>query len=382
MIYNRYVNLLTLLDKKSLLLLGPRQTGKSTLAQKAFPEATYINLAAADVYRELSARPELVRQRLLPHTRKLIIDEAQRIPEIFDEVQILLDRDKDLRVLLTGSSARKLKRTGINLLPGRIWQERLFPLVYPELGHGRIPERIVRGSMPGVIDSEDYKQELKNYVGLYLDEEVRSEGLVRGIGDFSRFLTVSALSNCQQINFTNISSDTGVKINTVRSYFQILADTLLGELLPSFQRTIKRKAVATPKFYFFDNGIVNALLNRFDISVEGELYGNALEHLIYLEIKAYLCYNKIDQPLSYWRTHSKIEVDFVIGEKIGIEVKSSQRITAKEEKGLRALHEEIKLERRIIVCNESAQRITDSGVEIYPVEDFLRNLWEGNIQTK
>jgi uncharacterized protein len=280
MIYERYVNLLTLLDKKSLLLLGPRQTGKSTLAQGTFPEATYINLAAADVYRELSARPELVRQRLLPHTKKLIIDEAQRIPEIFDEVQIVLDRDKELRVLLTGSSARKLRRTGINLLPGRIWHQRLFPLVYPELGSGRTLERLVRGSMPGMIDSEDYKQELKNYVGLYLDEEVRSEGLVRGIGDFSRFLTVSALSNCQQINFTNISNYTGVEINTVRSYFQILADTLLGDLLPSFQRTIKRKAVTTPKFYFFDNGVVNALLNRFDISEEGELYGNAVEHLI------------------------------------------------------------------------------------------------------
>lgn len=381
MIYERRLNLLDLLRKKSLLLLGPRQTGKSTITQTTLPEATYLNLAASDVYRELSARPELIRQRLSPETKKLIIDEAQRIPEIFDEVQLLLDRDKELRVVLTGSSARKLKRTGINLLPGRIWQERLFPLVYPELGPGRTAARLIRGSMPGIIDSEDYRQELKNYVGLYLDEEVRSEGLVRVMGDFGRFLTVSALSNCQQVNFTNISNDTGVKVNTVRSYFQILVDTLIGELLPSFQGTIKRKAVATPKFYFFDNGVVNALLNRFDISPESELYGNALEHLIFSELNAYLSYNKIDEPLCYWRTYSRMEVDFLIGENIAIEVKASQRVTTKHEKALSALSEEITLKRKIIICNESTKRISDSGVEIYPVEDFLSELWDGRIQS-
>jgi len=381
MIYKRYLNLLKLLGKKSLLLLGPRQTGKSTLTQSSLPEANYINLAAADVYRELSARPELIRQQLSPNTKKLIIDEAQRIPEIFDEVQLLIDRDKELRVILTGSSARKLKRTGINLLPGRIWQERLFPLVYAELGPGRTADRLVRGSMPGIIDSEYYKQELRNYVGLYLDEEVRSEGIVRGMGDFSRFLTVSALSNCQQVNFTNISNDTGVKVNTVRSYFQILVDTLIGELLPSFQGTVKRKAVATPKFYFFDNGVVNALLNRFDISPESELYGNAIEHLIFSELKAYLSYNKVDVPLCYWRTYSKMEVDFIIGEKIAIEVKASHRITTKHERNLRALNEELTLQRKIIICNERVKRTSDSGVEIYPVEEFLRDLWDGNIMS-
>ncbi|HQH28463.1 MAG TPA: ATP-binding protein, partial [Oligoflexia bacterium] len=227
MFYDRCLKLPQLLKKKSLLLLGPRQTGKSTLALHAFPEAVYVNLAAADVFRELSERPELVRQRLAAHTKVLIFDEAQRIPAIFDEVQLLLDRNKQLRVLLTGSSARKLRRTGVNLLPGRIWQAALFPLVFPELGEGRIKARLQRGSLPGFIDSEDYRRELKNYVGLYLDEEVRAEGLVRGIGDFSRFLNIAALSNGEQLNFTKISSDTGIKVNTVRSYFQILEDTLI-----------------------------------------------------------------------------------------------------------------------------------------------------------
>ncbi len=379
MFYDRCLKLPQLLKKKSLLLLGPRQTGKSTLALHAFPEAVYVNLAAADVFRELSERPELVRQRLAAHTKVLIFDEAQRIPAIFDEVQLLLDRNKQLRVLLTGSSARKLRRTGVNLLPGRIWQAALFPLVFPELGEGRIKARLQRGSLPGFIDSEDYRRELKNYVGLYLDEEVRAEGLVRGIGDFSRFLNIAALSNGEQLNFTKISSDTGIKVNTVRSYFQILEDTLIGYHLPSFRKTKTRKAAATPKFYFFDNGVVNALLNRFEVTEESELYGRALEHLIFSELKAYLSYRQSGEELTYWRTLSKLEVDFVVGDRAAIEVKASKRVSARDEKGLRALAEEIKLKNRIIVCNESQPRISDTGVAILPVEYFLQQLWSGGI---
>jgi len=379
MIYERILNLPDLLRKKSILLLGPRQTGKSTLGLRELPNSLYVNLAAADTFREFSGRPELVRQRLLPSTKTIFIDEAQRIPEIFNEVQVMLDKNKALRVLLTGSSARKLKRTGINLLPGRIWQAQLFPLVHAELGTSRLMDRLSRGSLPGIIDSEDFRQELKNYVGLYLDEEVRAEGLVRGIGDFSRFLTVAALYNGHQINFTNISNDTGIKINTVRSYFQILQDTLIGSLLPSFQDTQSRKAVASPKFYFFDLGVVNSLLNRFEITPENELFGASLEHLIYIELKAFLSYHQLDEELTYWRTHSKIEVDFIIGKKIAIEVKSTKRVTNRDEKGLHALNEDVKLERKIIVCNESAQRISDSGVEIFPIEYFLEKLWQRQI---
>ena len=362
-----------------MLLLGPRQTGKSTLALEAFPSATYVNLSSADTFRELSDRPELVRQRMFPGTTQLIIDEAQRIPELFDEVQVMLDRDKSLRVLLTGSSARKLRRTGINLLPGRVWQERLFPLVHCEIGHGRVNDRLTRGSLPAMIDSPDFRQELKNYVGVYLDEEVRAEGLVRGIGDFSRFLTVAALSNGEQLNFTNIASDTGIKVNTVRSYFQILEDTLIGFQLPSFRQTLTRKAVATPKFYFFDNGVVNALLNRFEVSPESELYRGAIEHLVFSELKAYLAYNQLDYELTYWRTHSKFEVDFVVGDQVAIEVKAARRVSGRDEKGLQALAEEVTLKKRIIVCNESAPRTSDSGVQILPLEDFLDFLWQGQI---
>jgi predicted AAA+ superfamily ATPase len=379
MIYDRFINLANLLQKKSHLLLGPRQTGKSSLASATFKDAVTVNLAAADTFREISARPELIRQRMPDDAKILIVDEAQRIPEIFNEIQILLDRNKELRVLLTGSSARKLKRSGVNLLPGRIWQTNLYPLVYPELGAARISERLVRGSMPAFIDSVDYKGELKNYVGLYLDEEIRAEGLVRGVGDFSRFLTVAALSHGQQLNYTNISSDTGTKVNTVRSYFQILEDTLIAYLLPSFRGTKSRKAMASPKFYFFDLGVVNALLNRFELNLDSAVQGSALESIILHELKAYLSYNNKDQELSYWRTLSKIEVDFLVGTEAAIEVKCSSRVTERDEKGLRALSEEIDFERRIIVCNETHYRVSDSGVEIMPVENFLKMLWNDEL---
>lgn len=377
--YQRLLNLTELVQKKSVLLLGPRQTGKSTIIQQSFPDAYYVHLAESDVFRELSARPELVRQRLPPQQKILVIDEAQRIPELFNEVQVMLDRSKDLRVVLTGSSARKLKRTGINLLPGRIWQRRLFPLVSAELGESRIEERVVRGSLPAMIDSPDYIEELKQYVGNYLEEEVRAEGLVRGIGSFSRFLTVAALCNTEQVNLTKISNDTGISISTIRTFFDILEDTLLAVKLPVFRKSHSRKAVAIPKFYFFDCGVVNALLGRFEVKPQNELFGKALEHLIFQELWAYLHYSNSSIPLTYWRTHTKFEVDFVLGDSIGIEVKAGNRVVSTDEKGLHALGDEIELKRKIIVCREPIARLSDTGVEIIPVERFLEKLWKGEI---
>ncbi len=377
--YKRVLDLPALVAKKSVLLLGPRQTGKSTLLAQALPAAMNINLAAADVFRELSARPELIRQRLTPETKVLAIDEAQRIPELFDEIQLLLDKNRSLRVVLTGSSARKLRRKGINLLPGRIWKQDFFPLVFPELGGSRLTDRVIRGSLPNFIDNPEFRTELKNYVGLYLDEEVRAEGLVRGVGDFSRFLEIAALYSGSQVNFTNISNDTGVKLNTVRSYFEILEDTLIGFQLPAFRRTKSRKASATPKFYFFDCGVINALLNRFEVTPESELFGKALEHIVLTELRAYLAYRQLDAELHYWRSLSKIEVDFLIGSQVAIEVKSCERVSPRDEKGLLALGEDVRLRKKIIVCRERLPRRSDSGVDILPFEIFLERLWSGEI---
>ncbi len=373
--YRRILDLRGLLRKKSLLLLGPRQTGKSTLAKSLGPEARYFDLSETNTYRELSAHPELLRQRLSPRTRIVVIDEAQKLPELFDEAQVLLDRNKALRILMTGSSARKLRRSGINLLPGRLWRRHLFPLVTAELGEARIDDRVRRGSLPGIIDSPYYREELKNYVGLYLEEEIRAEGLTRHVGHFNRFLTVAALSNAEQINYTNIANDTGLPLNTVKGYFQILYDTLVGYELPSYRKTRTRKAVATPKFYFFDLGVVNELLGRFEIERHGDLFGKALEHLVFTELKAALEYHGSDKPLSYWRSLSQFEVDFLLGDDIAIEVKAKRTVSPREERSLSALAEDLRLKRRLIVCLEEHRRKSDAGNEIIPIEEFLAELW-------
>lgn len=373
--YSRALDLASLLRKKSILLIGPRQTGKSTLAKSLKSGVEYFNLAQVDTFRELSARPELLRQRLPDRTRIVIIDEAQKLPEIFDEVQVLLDRDKDLRVLLTGSSARKLRRSGVNLLPGRIWRRQLYPLVSSELGKARIDDRVRRGSLPGIIDSPDYRAELKNYVGLYLEEEIRSEGLTRNVGNFNRFLTTAALGNAEQINYSNISNDTGIPLNTVKGYFQILYDTFLGHELPPFRGTRTRKAVATPKFYFFDLGVANELLGRFEIERHGDIFGKSLEHLIFTELKASLDYFDSDMPLAYWRSLSQFEVDFMIGDSVAIEVKAKRIVGAKDERSLSALAEDIHLKRRILICLEECRRRSESGCLVIGVEEFLTELW-------
>jgi predicted AAA+ superfamily ATPase len=375
--YNRALNLQEILKNKSLLLLGPRQTGKSTLIGREFPSAFTINLAERDTYRAYSARPELLRQRLPEGTKTVVVDEAQRLPEIFDEIQVIVDRDPRIRVVVTGSSARKLRTKGINLLPGRIWQRLLHPLVSCELQKARIQDRVIRGSLPGILDSEHFKEELSQYVGLYLEEEIRAESVTRSVGNFSRFLTVAALTNGEQLNYSNISNDAEVKINTVRAYYQILKDTLIGHELESFKDTKSRKSVTIPKFYLFDTGVVNGILNRFEVLPGTEIYGKMFEHLVFLELKAFIDYRRSDYSLHYWRSHTKLEVDFLLNREIAIEVKSSGRVADKEENSMLALAEETPLKRRIIVCNEKARRKTERGTEIIPIEEFLDMLWGG-----
>jgi predicted AAA+ superfamily ATPase len=218
---------------------------------------------------------------------------------------------------------------------------------------------------------------LKNYVGLYLEEEIRAESLTRNVGNFNRFLTVAALSNAEQVNYTNVANDTGLPLNTVKGYFQVLYDTLIGYELPPYRHTRTRKAVATPKFYFFDLGVVNELLGRFEIERHGDLFGKALEHLIFTELKAALEYLDSDRPLYYWRSLSQFEVDFLIGDDVAVEVKAKRTVTPKDERSLSALAEDLRLKRRIIVCLEERRRRSESGVEIVPAEEFLQELWQG-----
>ena len=374
--FKRLLSLDNLVSQKSLFLLGPRQTGKSTLLHAQFQGARYIDLLEADTFRELATKPELIRQRLRVDEKLVIIDEVQKLPAILDEVQLLIDRNKDLRFILTGSSARKLKKGHANLLGGRAWVTNLFPLVSVELGFSGLEKRLCFGSLPGVFTSENPIEELKAYVGTYLKEEVLAEGLTRSIQTFSRFIELAGMSNGEQINFAAIANDAQIPARTVRDHFQILQDTLLGKQLPVFKQSKKRKAVSTPKFYFFDVGVANALRRNFAVSEGSSDYGRALEHLVFCELDAWLGYTRSSEELTYWRTRNQLEVDFVVGESMAIEVKAKRSIRSTDLTGLQAIGEEFPEMRRIVVCLESEPRTLD-GVEILPLEYFLRELWNG-----
>ena len=247
------------------------------------------------------------------------------------------------------------------------------------MNHKRLLDRLNRGSIPSILDSPEPREDLKAYVGTYLREEIRAEGLTRSIGNFSRFLDVAGLTNGEQLNFTSVGSDAGVPPNTVREHYQILEDTLVGYQLPAFQKTVKRKPVATAKFYFFDVGVANLLKRVGDIEESSEAYGRALEHLVFLELRSFLDYRRLDDELTYWRSRSQLEVDFVIGSRVAIEVKAKSHVSPRDYRGISALAEEIPLERKIVVCNERRRRRDDAGVEILAVTQFFEELWAGTI---
>ena len=377
--YPRILDLRALVQHRSVFLFGPRQTGKTTFVRGAFPDAAIYDLLEADTFRQLSTHPEHLRQTLDPARRIVVIDEIQKCPELLDEIHLLIERNRSLRFVLTGSSARKLKRGGANLLAGRARMARLHPLVSREIKGDRLLDRINRGSLPAFLDAAQPQQDLQAYVGTYLREEIQAEGLTRSIGHFGRFLDVAGLTNGEQINFTAVASDAGLAPSTVREHYRILEDTLVGDQLPAFRRTRTRKAVATAKFYFFDVGVANTLRRTGAIQPGSEAYGRALEHLIFLELRGWLDYQGQDTPLTYWRSQSQIEVDFLVGDTVAIEVKAKSRVSARDYKGLHALAEEIPLRRKLVVCHEPRPRRDDHGVEILPVQQFMDALWNGVI---
>ena len=380
-VYNRIIDLKSLISRKSFFLFGPRQTGKSSLLRDVFPQATYIDLLEADTFRELTARPESLRQSRLPaHQTLLIVDEIQKLPLLLDEIQLLLDRNKTLRAILTGSSARKLKRGNANLLGGRAWTCALHPLVSPEIPADSLVQRINRGGLPAIFSSEDFAEELKAYVGTYLKEEIQAEGLTRSIEGFSRFLEVAGLSSGEQLNYTSVANDAQVPARTIREHYRILKDTLLGDELPAYQKTIKRKPVSTAKFYLFDLGVTNVLKKQSDLQAGSPAFGHALEHLVFLELRAFLDYERRDDALTYWRSHqSQYEVDFMVGDDVAIEVKSKTVVSPSDYTGILALSEERSLKKKIVVCREPRPRHTDEGIDVLPVEFFLKALWEKSL---
>jgi len=374
--FRRFLDLPALVAERSFFLLGPRQTGKSTLLRASLPDALFLDLLDARTFRSLAVAPNLIGERaraLKGRHRVVIVDEIHRLMEL----------DKSLCFILTGSSARKLRTRGRNLLGGRAGLVRMHPIAYPELGtaSGRHSwaEMLRWGGLPAVLDSKTAKDDLQAYVGLYLQEEIRGEGLARSVPNFSRFLETAAAMNGEILNYTKLGNDAQLSPRTVRDYFQILQDTLVGDLLPPFQHTRTRKAVATEKFYFFDVGVTNALVERWSVSPRTPEYGRALEHLVEREIRASIDYLRSDRHLFFWRSLSRIEVDFVLAEGqkpvVAIEVKASRSVSQQDLKGLRAFAEDWPRIRKVVVSLEPHPRTTEVGVEILPMEEFLARLW-------
>ena len=368
------------LGGETAFLWGPRQTGKSTLLGELFPHAPRYDLLLSTEYERLCRRSSIMREELLagPVPRgPVIIDEIQKIPTLLDEVQWLIV-NKGLSFVLCGSSARKLKRAGGNLLGGRALRYELFPLVSQEIPNFNLLRAINHGLLPRHYLAQDPKERIRSYVGDYLKEEIAAEGLTRNVPAFARFLESAAFSNGETINFHNVAAECGVSGHTVKEYFQILVDTLLARFVPIYQKRPKRRIIQLPKFYFFDVGLANHLLKRGQILPRSESFGKTFEHFIFQEIVAHSHYSKLEYPVSTWRTASQLEVDFVLGEaEVAVEVKGTEQAHPAHWKNLKAFQEEYKVRHAILVTLDSRPRKTE-GIDILPWKIFLDHLWGGN----
>ena len=310
----------------------------------------------------------------------MIIDEIQKIPILLDEVHDIIEKKK-IHFVLTGSSARKLKRTklkrsGVNLLAGRAWQANLFPLTTQEITDFDLDKYLLYGGLPQVYSSAEPEEELDAYVNIYLKEEIKEEALVQNFINFSRFLKVASLANTQQLNYASVSQESGVPATSVKHYFEILEETFIGFNLASWNESKKRKAISAGKFYFFDIGVANFLSGTKVLNRNSDDFGKSFKHFIAMEIRAYLSYFRIKKELCFWRTSTKIEVDFIIGNDMAVEVKSSHKVSDKHLKGLRALQEEGIVSKFYLISFDENERITSDKIHIIHWKNFLANLWK------
>ena len=370
--------------RESFFLWGPRQVGKSTLLRQRYPDGVWVDLLKADQFRRYATRPELLRQELEAMgpdpSRQVVIDEIQKVPALLDEVHWLIE-NRGLCFALCGSSARKVRRGGANLLGGRALRYELRGLTAGEIGESFDLDRMLNGGyLPRMYSASQPRRLLDAYLADYLREEVAAEGLVRNLPAFSDFLDAAALSDGASINFSNVARECGVSAPTAKSYFGILTDTLLARWLPRRQRRAKRRLAGTPKLYFEDVGLVNRLGRRGELRRGSDAYGKAFENWVFHELSTCLSYLDLDEPLSYWRLAGGIEVDFVVGEmRLAIEAKAGSRITSDHLRGLRALAEEHPDAGRMVVCLEPCRRLTSDGIQVIPAEDFAARLWQGEL---
>lgn len=357
----------------SAFLFGPRQTGKSTLIKDEFADCIMINLLKSDEYLNLSENPARLREIVVPG-KLTVIDEIQRLPDLLNEVHYLIE-EKSARFLMTGSSARTLRKGGVNLLGGRARTFKLHPLSMMELQDDFNLEKAIQfGLLPSIWFSEDANALLHAYAMDYLQQEIISEAAVRNIAGFRRFLSVASHCSGKQINYTKLSSDAQVKPTTLREHFEILIDSLIATRVEPWRNGKSRKVVASDKVYFFDTGVSRILQERREYAKRSDEYGTAFESLVFHELRCYSDYVS-QEPIRYWRTTSDLEVDFILGDRIAVEAKSSTAVSDADLKELRAIAAEAKFQERIIVCNEAHARKTEDGILILPFKEFVQKLW-------
>jgi predicted AAA+ superfamily ATPase len=368
------------IEGESAFLWGARQTGKSTLLKSIFPDTLYFDLLISREYERFLRNPGLIREIMdaqNPGTLA-IVDEIQRIPELLNEIHWLIV-NKNSRFILSGSSPRKILRSGGNQLGGRAIRYELYPLVYPEIPGFDLMKAMNGGLLPRHYMANNAEKLLSAYIGSYLRDEIITEAKIRNITSFSKFLEAAAFSNGEMVNFSNIASDCGISSPTVKEYFQILEDTMTGRFLHSFQKKPKRRVITAPKFYYFDVGVAGYLLKRGKIQFGSEAFGKAFEHFIYNEIYAHSHYSDLNYPVYYWRTASQLEVDFILGDnEVAVEVKSSSMVNSRHLKGLKSFAEEYKVKKMLVVSTDPYPRQIDE-ITVLPWQLFLQQLWEGQI---
>ena len=375
--YKRIIDLGQFSDD-SIFLLGARQTGKSTYLLENFKDVPVFDLLDSELRTRLSRNPGLLFEVLQdsPDGSLVIIDEVQKIPALLDEVHRLITR-KNLRFILCGSSARKLKKSSSNTLGGRAVPVSFYPLVSAEIPDFNLDRALSNGMIPRHYMTENASNRLKGYVEVYLKEEIIGEALVRELDAFGRFLEVAAIMNGEILNYENIASDCGVSAKTVKEYFRILYDTLIGYEIPAYTKTLQRRLVQSPKFYFFDVGIVNYLTGRMSLRRGTAEFGHAFEHLVVQEIIAWAGYSEQREKLSYWRTYTGVEVDIVIGEaRIAIDIKSAEEVKSRHMKGLLSFAEDYPHARLVLVSLDRFSK-RSGNVECLYITDFFSKLWAG-----
>ncbi|MDA9163841.1 AAA family ATPase [Rickettsiaceae bacterium] len=390
--YQRYLTL-EMEPGQSVFLWGARKTGKSTYLKNLFLDSVYIDLLKTDLMLRYTKQPSLLREEIIAFPsskleKPIIIDEVQKVPALLDEIHWLIE-NTSASFILCGSSARKLKQQGTNLLGGRAIKYNFYPLIYPEYKKDFDLLKIFNhGLVPSHFNSKNPRKLLQAYIEDYLTNEIRSEGYVRNVPAFSRFLDSTQFSHGEMLNYANIARDVGIDAKTVKEYYQILVDTLVGHLIYPYTKKVNRNIIAhTPKFYFFDIGVANRISKKQFTALEGPEAGKGLEHFILMELIAFLNLTDSDKNLHYWRTNTQLEVDFILADHrskpVPIEVKISKLVHKPELKPMKAFMREHDITTGYIVCLEPVTRriLLDEQKEIIiiPVQDFLEKLWAGDI---